>query len=198
MNYLAHSYLSFGDSEILVGNMISDYVKGKKKFDYPLAIQKGIMLHRTIDTFTDTHPATKAAIVFFKPVVGTYAGAFVDVVYDHFLAKDETEFPGETLSIFASDTYKKLSEYYDLLPERFQRMLPHMINQNWLLNYRTMNGIENSFAGIFRRAKYIEYTNEAFQQFEKYYGKLQDYYATFFADVKNMALQEYKLLKTEL
>ena len=88
MNYLAHSYLSFGDSEILVGNMISDYVKGKKKFDYPLAIQKGIMLHRTIDTFTDTHPATKAAIVFFKPVVGTYAGAFVDVVYDHFLAKD--------------------------------------------------------------------------------------------------------------
>jgi len=198
MNYLAHSYLSFGDSEILVGNMISDYVKGKKKFDYPLAIQKGIMLHRTIDTFTDTHPATKAAIVFFKPVVGTYAGAFVDVVYDHFLAKDETEFPGETLSIFASDAYKKLSEYYDLLPERFQRMLPHMINQNWLLNYRTMNGIENSFAGIFRRAKYIEYTKEAFQQFEKYYSKLQDYYTTFFGDVKNMALQEYKLLKTEL
>ena len=198
MNYLAHAYLSFGDAEVLVGNMISDYVKGKKKFDYPLAIQKGIMLHRTIDTFTDTHPATKAAIVFFKPVVGTYAGAFVDVVYDHFLAKDETEFPGETLSIFASDAYKKLSEYYDLLPERFQRMLPHMINQNWLLNYRTMNGIENSFAGIFRRAKYIEYTKEAFQQFEKYYSKLQDYYTTFFADVKNMALQEYKLLKTEL
>lgn len=196
MNYLAHAYLSFGDADILVGNMISDYVKGKKKFDYSPAIQKGIMLHRTIDTFTDVHPATKAAIVFFKPVVGTYAGAFVDVVYDHFLAKDGKEFPAETLSIFASNTYKTLSTYYDFLPERFQRMLPHMISQNWLLNYRRMNGIESSFSGIFRRAKYIEYTNEAFEQFEKYYGKLQDYYSAFFADVKNMALQEYNLLKT--
>ena len=33
MNYLAHAYLSFNDPEILVGNMISDFVKGKKKAD---------------------------------------------------------------------------------------------------------------------------------------------------------------------
>ena len=100
MNYLAHAYLSFDNSEILVGNMISDFVKGKKKFGYPLAIQQGIMLHRMIDTFTDAHPATKSAITFFKPVVGAYAGAFVDVVYDHFLATDETEFPADSLADF--------------------------------------------------------------------------------------------------
>jgi acyl carrier protein phosphodiesterase len=54
MNYLAHAYLSFGIPEITLGNLISDFVKGKKKNDYPAAIQRGIMLHRAIDTFTDT------------------------------------------------------------------------------------------------------------------------------------------------
>ena len=86
MNYLAHAYLSFGNADILAGNMISDFVKGKQKFGYSEAIQKGITLHRMIDTFTDSHEATRAAKQYFKPAVGLYSGAFTDVVYDHFLA----------------------------------------------------------------------------------------------------------------
>ncbi len=79
MNYLAHAYLSFNDPEILVGNMISDFVKGKKKFDYPTGIQAGIMLHRIIDTFTDNHPCTGKAKSFSAPL-RLYSGAFIDVV----------------------------------------------------------------------------------------------------------------------
>ena len=61
MNLLAHAYLSFNNPPILVGNMISDYVKGKKQFLYDPLIQKGIQLHRIIDDFTDHHPATQDA-----------------------------------------------------------------------------------------------------------------------------------------
>ena len=67
MNYLAHAYLSFGHKEVLTGNMISDFVKGKARFQYPEGIQKGIMLHRAIDDFTDTHPATAIAKEIFRP-----------------------------------------------------------------------------------------------------------------------------------
>ena len=74
--------------------MISDFVKGKKKFDYPSAIQKGIILHRFIDTFTDSHEATREAKEIFRPAYRLYSGAFTDVVYDHFLAVDEYEFAG--------------------------------------------------------------------------------------------------------
>jgi acyl carrier protein phosphodiesterase len=42
MNFLAHAYLSFNNPEILVGNMISDFVKGSRQFQYPEAIQNGI------------------------------------------------------------------------------------------------------------------------------------------------------------
>ncbi|MEP6845986.1 MAG: ACP phosphodiesterase [Panacibacter sp.] len=195
MNYLAHAYLSFGNSDILVGNMISDFVKGKKKYDYPLSVQKGIMLHRMIDTFTDVHPATKAAIAVFKPIVGTYAGAFVDVVYDHFIANDEKEFSDEgSLAAFAGRTYDELTRHEACLPERFQKMLPYMINQNWLLNYRTYSGIESSFGGLFRRAKYLEYTMHVFTRFKEEYRYLNDCYNNFFPDVKAMALSEYNML----
>lgn len=93
MNYLAHAYLSFEITDITVGNMISDFVKGKQKFDYPLTIQQGIMLHRAIDTFTDTHAITREAKSFFKEPYGPYSGPLVDVVYDHFLANDPVRFP---------------------------------------------------------------------------------------------------------
>ena len=92
MNFLAHAYLSFDHPEILVGNLISDFVKGKKKFDYSEQVQHGIALHRAIDTFTDFHQATQIAKQVFRADYRLYSGAFMDIVYDHFLANDDNEF----------------------------------------------------------------------------------------------------------
>ena len=93
MNYLAHAYLSFEITDIMVGNMISDFVKGKQKLNYPFAIQQGITLHRAIDSFTDSHAVTRQAKSFFKESYGLYAGPLVDVAYDYFLANDPLRFP---------------------------------------------------------------------------------------------------------
>jgi acyl carrier protein phosphodiesterase len=191
MNYLAHAYLSFRNNKILVGNMISDFVKGRQKFDYPLTVQNGIMLHRNIDTFTDDHEATKEAKKVFKPLVGLYAGAFVDVVYDHFLANDAGQFsPGE-LEIFAQQTYSILNSNISMLPLRFSNMLPYMISQDWLFNYRLANGIERSFTGLFRRAKYIEQDDAVFHYFIDHYTVLQKCYDEFFPSVKQYAFNIY-------
>ncbi len=92
MNFLAHALLSFGDEDFLTGNMISDFVKGKRKFDYPVAIQKGIHLHRMIDEFTDFHPITEKAKELFRYDYRLYSGPFVDIVYDHFLALTKPSF----------------------------------------------------------------------------------------------------------
>lgn len=187
MNYLAHAYLSFHQPDILVGNMISDFVKGKKQFDYAAGIQKGIQLHRAIDSFTDKHLVTKEAKLFFKPAVGAYAGAFMDVVYDHFLALDEMELTAEGWKAFSEEVYLQLARYHSVLPEKFGRMLPFMTNQDWLYNYRFKWGIENSFAGVARRATYLAGSTQAFEFFEKYYAELGQYSREFLPDVKNFA-----------
>lgn len=187
MNYLAHACLSFDHPGILTGNMISDFIKGKKKFDYPIEVQQGIQLHRSIDNYTDTHPATREAKEVFRPVYRLYSGAIVDVVYDHFLANDETEFTEATLFNFSKQVYAQLDRQAGWMPERFARMYTYMKQQNWLYNYRTRWGTEKSLHGLVRRAAYISDSGPAFNLFEKNYQLLEDCYRQFWAAVKPFA-----------
>jgi acyl carrier protein phosphodiesterase len=189
LNYLAHAYLSFDIPEILVGNLISDFVKGKKQYDYLPGIQKGISLHRAIDGFTDSHPATREANAIFKPYYRLYAGAFTDVVYDHFLAIDESLFTGESLLLFSERVYRQVEEYAPQCPEYFRQMFPYMKTQNWLYNYRFRRGIEKSFNGLVRRAAYIEDSTMAFELFNRHYRELQSCFTGFFPEVQAFAKQ---------
>jgi acyl carrier protein phosphodiesterase len=191
MNYLAHAYLSFGHPQILVGNLISDFVKGKKKFDYSEGIQKGIVLHRQIDWFTDEHQATKLAKDIFRPYYRLYSGAFVDVVYDHFLANDEKEFSEESLLAFSANAYETIDPFINELPPRFSMMFPYMKMQNWLFNYRTRWGTEKSFGGLVRRAAYLEESDTAAAIFNENYHQLKQCYDAFFPELKVFARHNY-------
>jgi acyl carrier protein phosphodiesterase len=192
MNYLAHAYLSFGVPSLLLGNMISDFVKGKKQFNYPEAVQKGIVLHRAIDSFTDNHPATKAAAAFFKPAYRLYSAAFIDVVYDHFLANDKEAFPANTLLPFTLEVYELMEKQKNLMPDYFRKMFPYMKEQNWLYNYQHKWGIERSFEGLVRRAAYLDESAIAFELFNTHYEALRHYYNDFFPELKKMALEKWK------
>ena len=198
MNYLAHAYLSFGQQEILCGNMISDFVKGRQIELYPLAIQQGIRLHRSIDTFTDQHPVTHEAMVFFKPAYRLYAGAFVDVVYDHFLALDTMAFASaDALLDFSVSTYQQLRLQEMFLPERFKSMLPFMESQNWLYHYRFREGIEKSFGGLVRRAAYMNDPLPGWEVFNTFYAELQECYRRFFPELKAYTIYQTGLLKND-
>lgn len=194
MNYLAHAYLSFGHPGVLTGNMISDFVKGKKKFDYPSEVQQGIELHRAIDQFTDTHIATREAKQVFRAHYRLYSGAFTDVVYDHFLANDESEFTEESLFAFSRDTYAALDRQEAWMPDRFAHMYPFMKQQNWLFNYRTRWGIKKSMGGLVKRAAYLEDYHTAFALFEEHYQLLEDCYRHFWAELKPWAKSAYDQL----
>jgi acyl carrier protein phosphodiesterase len=199
MNYLAHAYLSFGHPEILTGNMISDYVKGKKKFDFSPAIQSGISLHRAIDQFTDEHPVTREAKTLFSRDYRLYSGAFIDVVFDHFLATDENEFNEEKiLHDFTQVTYEKLELYHPVFPERFSKMFPYMKQQNWLLNYRNNWGLKKSFEGLVHRAAYLDESQTAYDLFEKHYDVLKKHYQDFFPELKSFSTQKFAELHVQL
>lgn len=195
MNYLAHAYLSFGIPEITVGNMISDYVKGKKVLEFPQAIQQGIRLHRAIDQYTDQHPATRAAKQFFQPHYRLYSAAFVDVLYDHFLAGDEGEFTEYSLMEFSLQTYRHLDPFEGHFPEYFARMFPYMKKQNWLYHYRFQEGLQNSFGGLVRRAAYLDDSETAFRIFEENHDALRGHYRAFMPDVKDFARRKLDELR---
>lgn len=192
MNFLAHAYLSFRQPELLVGNLVSDFVKGKKKYDYPAAILQGIELHRAIDQFTDEHPVNRRARQVFKPAVGLYSGAFLDVVYDHFLATDELAFPGNSLKDFSQWVYGTLDGQAAHFPDKFSQLFPYMKKQNWLFNYSEKWGIRNSMDGLVRRAQYLDNADAAFAAFEAEYNLLRDCYQRFFPELLLFTSDRYK------
>ncbi len=194
MNYLAHAYLSFNHPDILVGNMISDFVKGKKQFDYPVTIQKGIQLHRAIDAFTDQHSITKELKKFFTPAVRLYAGAFIDIVYDHFLALHQHVLNEKEWLNFTTNTYAKLEAQTHFFPDKFARMFPYMQQQNWLFNYRYKWGIDNSFGGLVRRAQHLTSHELPFQLFNEHYNLLAASSDLFITEVIDFARAEFNRL----
>ena len=189
MNFLAHAYLSHGNADILTGNMITDFVKGKKQFDYPEMIQLGIQLHRATDRFTDDHEVTQTFKKFYKADYRLYAGAFVDVTYDYFLANDTTYFNSEdALLSFSQTVYGQLESNTHLLPNPFAAMLPYMAKQNWLYNYRALTGIQKSFEGLRRRSKYITETETAYSIFCNNLPEMKALYQQFFPQLQAFTL----------
>ena len=186
MNFLAHSYLSFSEEQ-LVGNMIADFVKNRDVARLPESIQKGIKLHRAIDTFTDAHPLIHEAKAPFRPLVRLYSGAFVDVAFDYFLANDTAENSQCEWQEHSQRIYAVLRRYEEFLPEVFKKVLDKMQQDDWLYNYRNEWGIEYSFRNVVNKAQFLDKTTNVFPAFLANKDFLREKYEIFFPEIKSFA-----------
>lgn len=196
MNFLSHLYLSGDSKEIIVGNFIGDFVKGRKIFDYPPAITKGIKLHREIDHFTDNHPIVLKSKDKLREVHGHYAGVVVDIFYDHFLAANWKLYHSLDLKDFAKNTYEILQKNSIFLPSKAQEILPHMISNNWLVNYAQIQGIDQACKGIARRTKFESNMENATIDLREYYEEFKKEFSLFMPIVKKHC-ETFLLLQDE-
>jgi len=184
MNFLAHLYLSKNNKNILIGNFISDAVKGRKYQDYPTEIKAGILLHREIDNFTDTHPIVRKSMHRLHERYRHYDGVIIDILYDHFLAKNWSQYSEIPLEIYAQNVYAFLTENSDTFPEELQKLLPSMIQYNWLLNYASLEGIERVLNGMNKRTKGISKMDLAIEDLKLYYTEFEDDFTTYFKELE--------------
>lgn len=184
MNFLAHAYLSFGNPDILIGNMIADQVKGKQVSAYSQAVQYGIYIHRQIDSFTDNHPVTRETSKLFRESAGKYAGPFLDVSYDHFLALDNDSEPKEGWKVFSRLCYSQIEQYASILPPKFCTLFMYMKQEDWLYNYRYRWLIQRSFYRLKQRANYLPDDAPVFDAFVIHYKEISDSYNLFFPELK--------------
>ncbi len=183
MNFLAHIYLSGDDESITIGNFIADGIKGKKYMNFPPKIQKGILLHREIDTFTDRHPTVHKSTARLHKNYSHYSGVIVDIFYDHFLAKNWKDYHSQPLEEYVQDFYKMLKNNIDILPSRIQRMMPFMIEDNWLLSYATVPGINKILVQMNWRTKNKSKMDLAVIDLEKYYSEFEEEFTYFFSEL---------------
>ncbi|MBT8181402.1 MAG: acyl carrier protein phosphodiesterase [Eudoraea sp.] len=191
MNFLAHIYLSFGDDEITIGNFIADSIRGNKYKHLPDRIQKGILLHREIDTYTDSHPIAKTSSKRLHNNYSHYSRVIVDIFYDHFLAKNWKQYSDTPLELYVDNFYDLLKDNITILPDNTKRMIPYMISDNWLLNYAKMDGISRVLSGMNRRTNNKSKMNYAILDLEKDYDAFECEFTSFFKELEAFSKQKY-------
>jgi acyl carrier protein phosphodiesterase len=194
MNYLAHIYLSGDNNLVTVGNFIADGIKGKSYKKYPKDIQTGVLLHRNIDTFTDAHKIVRQSTKRLHENYGHYSGIIVDILYDHFLAKNWSKYCNVPLSEYVDGFYDLLEEHYEILPLRIQKLMPYMMSDNWLLNYASIEGISRVLGGMNRRTKNRSGMDKAVIELELFYSEFEGEFSTFFDELIIFSKQTLKEL----
>jgi len=194
MNFLAHIYLSDENEHIKIGNFIADSIKGKNYGHLPYQIQKGIKLHREIDSFTDTNKIFKVSKRRLHKRYGHYDGVIIDILYDHFLAKNWVSYSNTPLKEYTENFYEILKSNYDFLPDKVKNLMPYMIEDNWLLNYSNFQGIENVLHGMNRRTKNKSQMHLAIEDLKLYYDDLGNDFQLFFKELIQFTNQKLNTL----
>jgi acyl carrier protein phosphodiesterase len=183
MNFLAHIYLS-GDNDLMkIGNFMADGIHGKNFDSFPKEIQKGIILHRFIDTFTDAHPIFRKSTKRLHANYHHYSGIIVDIFYDHFLAKNWIHYSNERLEDYSERFYQSLRDNYDVLTLKTQKMMPYLIEYNWLLSYQTIEGIESVLAKMDTRMKSDSNMRSSVTELRMFYSEFEQEFTTFFEEL---------------
>jgi len=155
MNYLVHFLVAGDDDELRLGDVLGDFVKGRvERFEHPGLtgrMRTGIQLHRTIDAFSDRHPAVLRSKRILAPVYGRLSGVIVDVFYDHVLARRWAEHHPRPLPDYAQDLYRTLRGNLHRLPPAVHPLIHAMSRGDWLRVYASQRGIERALQGMAQR-----------------------------------------------
>jgi acyl carrier protein phosphodiesterase len=190
VNFLAHIYLSGEDEKLITGNFIGDYVKGKNFLKYPGKIREGIILHRRIDSFTDTHELFREVKKLFREEFGLYSGVVTDLIFDHLLASDWKNYHPLTLRRFARRTHAILLKNVFYLPPRVQTFLPVLIKNRRLESYAKKEGIQQSLEIMSHYTSLPPKAAKAIEIVDSNYLFIENCFATFMNELIGFAESE--------
>jgi len=190
MNYLGHIYLSGENELLMVGNFIADHVKGKQYLGYPEEVQKGIILHRAIDHFTDNNIHWQSIREKIRPVYNRYAGVVADIFIDHFLAARWNDYSEYPLSKYTKWVHAVFLRNYTIMPDRVKEFLAFLIQHKRLLSYAEISGIEESIYIMSLRSSLPDKTTTAINLLQDHYQELEALSHLFLSDAIRFVTME--------
>lgn len=173
---------------------MADGIYGSSLNSFPDEIQKGILLHRYIDSYTDAHPVFRQSTKRLHPAYHHYAGVIVDIFYDHFLAKNWNNYNSEPLNLYTQKFYQLLQDNFTQLTDRAKGMIPYMVRQDWLGSYATTTGIARILEQMDRRTKHKSGMKNAIDELMEFYDEFEDEFTRFFETIRIFAAGKIKTL----
>ncbi len=182
MNYLAHFHLSHGNNDLLVGALLGDFIKGPLTGKHSEGLEQGIMLHRKIDAFTDSHPSLRLVQQRFKPHYRRFAGIMTDVVFDHFLNRHWQQFHPQPLGDFSQNIYHLLAN--SQLPATARRLADNLSRYDVFVNYQHWQTVEAALAKIGQRIQRDNPLATAAAELQQHSGELEQVFLSFYPQLQ--------------
>ena len=154
MNYLAHLLLAENHAASRVGNMLGDFVPGRPESlrgRFPDAVLHGIIRHRAIDRFADSHRVTSQLKAAIAPARRRFAGVIIDIVHDHFLTRLWPDYSAIPFREFIGQCNAALRAHAAILPPDLGDSLEERIADDWLGHYGSDEGMADVFQRVARR-----------------------------------------------
>lgn len=183
MNYLAHCFLSCSEEDLLIGNFIADSIRNKDLDALLPRVRAGVVLHRKIDSYTDTHPMTRLGTARLHQYHGKYASVVIDIYFDYLLVKNWDRYTSQDLGEWTQNIYEILQRREADIPLKMRKHLPAMIKDNWLMRYGTEEGLRFTFDKMRSRLKYPEMFDGATDNLLNNYDAFEKEFYQFFPEV---------------
>ena len=193
MNYLGHFYLSGIQPDVIFGNFIGDVIKGSKWKAYPESVQKGILLHRFIDDYTDNHPDTQLAKDRIRSHFSITSSIVIDMFFDHFLSLHWHRYHPQTLLDFSLKTFDSLKIYEKEMPSYTGFLYQKMRDENWLTSYNSIEGIAFALSRMSRRVKFPNNWDIAEEELKENYIMLEQDFHRFFPSLILQVKKKYDI-----
>ena len=188
MNYLAHIRLAGDDPECLIGNLLGDFVKGRLSEDcYTPGIRRGIMMHRRIDAWTDSHEITRKCARLISPERRRWSRVIIDIFYDHLLAVNWERYSDESLRDFLDRAYGIILGVADIFPERAAARIITIVEDGWIEKYRSVSGLSVVFEGMSRRVRRKNPLSGSEQELVAHYDEMNEHFNRFFPEILEYA-----------
>ncbi len=182
MNYLAHAFLSCNDPDLLIGNLLCDMLKPRDVSALDPRWERGLELHRFIDTYADDHQANREAVRIIRASQGKYAPVALDIYQDYLLHQSWSLYTEQEYGAFAQMCYSiiLLQPAGDFKP---LSRLQSMASAAWLRQYQTPEALQTVFDRMQRRTRFQDSFATAVADLSKQESELMELFREFFPDM---------------
>jgi acyl carrier protein phosphodiesterase len=186
LNYLAHLFLAENNAASRVGNLLGDFVTGRPESlreHFPDPVLRGIVRHRAIDRFTDSHRITARMKEFVAPARRRFSGVIADLIHDHFLTRHWLRYHDQPLHEFVTGCNAALREHREILPPDLRETLEERIEDHWLEHYGTDEGLDGVFRRVAKRNPLFAPIGDGIEDLENHRQGFEAGFHEFFPDL---------------
>jgi acyl carrier protein phosphodiesterase len=191
MNHFAHLALSSTTVESAVGNLLGDFARGVDQHQLPSAVLAGLLNHRAVDRFTDSHPVVLELKSCFSSDRRRFAGIALDIYFDHLLINHWEQFEQRHLETTIDEFYQRLSAGRSLMPgEEMRRVTQRIVDYDWFGSYRDIDSIAQSLDQVAGRIRFANRFDNSIEDIIRHRDLIQDGFFEFYPQLQQHIKQQ--------